>query len=193
VQVVHRQDRHASLLSPAGGHESSFTDAGWTRTAGAAPARPRASQVIAEIEAAGPIYLTLGLESAWGHHAESYRLGLREFHLEYGSRVLAGMVGYRVGPVRLAAGPAVGLTSWETAVGPCACIDTRRAVSHQTGVAASAAIGVHVARRITGELRVEGRSLAPGSADPYDHTPAFEFGGSQVGIGVGVSVGRAGR
>jgi hypothetical protein len=183
----------ASLLTPASGHEASFASGGWARTAGASAARPISGQAIAEVRADGPLYLSLALGSGWGRHSESYTKGLWQYHMEHGSTLMAGLVGYHLGPIRVAAGPAMELTAWETSLGPCACLEPRKAVSRQTGVAASAALGLPITGWLAGELRLEGRHLPVGSADPYPHTPPFEFGGSQLGVGVGISVGRRGR
>jgi hypothetical protein len=182
----------ASLLTPASGHEASFASGGWTRTAGAPAARPMSGQAIAEVRAEGPLYLSLALGSKWGRHSESYTKGLWEYHMEHGSMLMAGLVGYRLGPIRVAAGPAMELTAWETSLGACACLEPRKAASRQTGVAASAALAVPITAWLAGELRLEGRHLPVGSADPYPHAPPFEFGWSQVGIGVGIGVGRRG-
>jgi hypothetical protein len=164
---------------------------GWTETRNTtASEQPLMAAV--DIGVSGP--LTVGVVGGRrsGEDAESYSREGGSVHWSHSSTIMAGVLGLRVGPLRIGGGPAMQVSTVTSSFGDCECQGKGTKTLYLRGGMAEGVVQLRVLRVLTGELRVQRYFLPERSIETFLHTPLLEISrmGWVVGVGGGLRVGR---
>lgn len=140
--------------------------------------------------------LTVGVVAArrMGTDEEAYARGGGSGGVAFShtSSTMGAVVGYRVGPLRIGAGPVLQVSTVTRAIGECGCQARKRETYYTQGGLVEGVAQLRVLRVLTGELRVQRYFMAEPSVRVFSHTPRYELShtGWFVGLGAGFRLGR---
>lgn len=164
---------------------------GWTSTE-RTTASTRSLMVAGEIAFGGGASLGILAARRDGEDSESFERGYGRVHFAQSSTMLAAVLGYDLGPVRIGAGPALQVAEVEMASGECRCIAPANTTAYVRGGVVEAVADLRLLRVLTGELRVQRYLMRDEGAQTYGHVPDYPISrtGWFVGLGAGVRLGR---
>lgn len=183
---------YATRERPTTGHDLMLRD-GWTMTRNT-PASTGSLMAAVEVGATRAVTVGFLAGRQTGTEEEAYARGEGTGGVAFShtSTTMAAVFGYRVGPVRLAAGPALQVSTLTAGVGDCGCLARESRTSYLRGGVVEGLAQLRVMRVLTGELRVQRYFLPERSVPTYDHTAEYHFSRARwfVGVGAGLRVGR---
>lgn len=164
---------------------------GWTETRNTT-ASEQSLMAAADIGVAGPLTVGVIAGRRGGEDAESYSRSGGSVHWSHSSTTVAGVLGYRIGPLRIGGGPAMQVSTVKSSFGQCKCQGQGTSTLYIRGGVVEAAAQLRVLRVLAGELRVQRYFLPERSVETFLQAPRQEISRTTwvVALGGGVRVGR---
>lgn len=164
---------------------------GWTENRNTT-ASEQSLMAAADIGVSGPLTLGVIAGRRGGEDAESYSRFGGSVHWSHTSTTVAGVLGYRIGPLRIGGGPAMQVSTVTSSFGECECQGKGTRTLYLRGGVAEAALQLRALRLLTGELRVQRYFLPERSIETFLQAPNYEIGRTAwvVAVGGGLRVGR---
>ncbi len=166
---------------------------GWTMTR-STPATSRSMMAAAEVTVVPSVTVGLVAARQSGTEEEAYTRGegAGGVAFTHTSDLSAAVLGYRLGPLRVGAGPVLQVSTVTFAAGECGCLARESRTRHLRGKVVDGTLQLRVLRILTGELRVQRYFLPEASVPTYTHTSEYDVSRPDwfVGLGLGLRVGR---
>lgn len=182
---------YAPRHQPASPLRGAMEEDGWTEME-RTDASTQSMMVAAEVRPSRATSVGIVAARRSGADAESYYRWGGQVSFSHTSTTFAGVLGYRLGPVRIGAGPAMQVSTLTHAFGECECQGKRVKTRYLRGGVVEGVAQLRMLRVLTGELRVQRYFLPEQSVETFSQTPDYPLSraGWFVGLGAGIRLGR---